>query len=419
MAPRWSAFRSLPWKLGALVAAAALVVAVADGLLVHRLSRDRMLGDGRSRALTSLAQEVAEARRTGAPPSELITSEGEMPPALAAIGRAGGEGTWYDAHVRNGPRMWAVEPAPGGGLAAVWVDMSANQRDLRALDRNLVGAGALTLAVVLPAGVLVALRLRRRVRFAASTARRIADGDLDARIGPGGRAADEITEMAAAVDTMAAALQRRLRAEQAFTADVAHELRTPLMGLVTSAELLPEGEAAGFVRDRVGVLRALVEDLLEISRLDAGAEHADLASVPVGEVVAESVRRTGLDAAIEVEGAPVAETDPRRLDRIVANLVANAHRHGRPPVEIRVRRDAGGVLVVVRDHGPGLPDDLLAELRATGPRRFRTGTPERGRGHGLGLTIAAGQARVIGARLEFATAPDGGAAVTIHLPNRP
>ncbi|RMI39075.1 sensor histidine kinase [Actinomadura harenae] len=408
-------FRSLPWKIGSLVAAAALAVAVADGLLVHRLSQDRMMTEGRSRAMTSLQQEVTTSERTGGALRDLITDPAEMPPEVAAIGRAGKEGVWYDTRVRNGPRMWAVTPLGGGGMGAVWVDMSANRRDLAALDRNLAGAGALTVAVAVPAGILVALRLRRRVRHAAATARRIADGDLDARIGASGRVHDEVTEMAAAVDTMAAALQERLRAEQSFTADVAHELRTPLMGLVTSAELLPEGEATGFVRDRVGVLRALVENLLEISRLDAGAEHADLAPVPVGEVVAESVRRTGLDARVAVDGAPVAETDPRRLDRIVANLVINAHRHGRPPVEVRVARDGGDVVVTVRDHGPGLPDDLLAELRADGPRRFRTGTPERGRGHGLGLTIAAGQARVIGARLRFANAPDGGAAVTVRF----
>ncbi|RFU42339.1 ATP-binding protein, partial [Actinomadura logoneensis] len=77
---------------------------------------------------------------------------------------------------------------------------------------------------------------------------------------------------------------------------------------------------------------------------------------------------------------------------------------------------AGDVVLTVRDHGDGLPDGLLAELRAEGPRRFRTGAPERGRGHGLGLTIAAGQARVIGARLLFGNAPDGGALVTVRLP---
>lgn len=155
------------------------------------------------------------------------------------------------------------------------------------------------------------------------------------------------------------------------------------------------------------MLRALIEDLLEISRLDAGAERADRASVPLDQVVEESVRRTGLQVRLAVNGDPVADTDPRRLDRIVANLVANAHRHGRPPVEVTVN----GTTIVVRDHGPGFPDELLAE----GPQRFRTGAAERGRGHGLGLTIAAGQAQVIGAELTFGNAPDGGAIATLHL----
>jgi signal transduction histidine kinase len=110
---------------------------------------------------------------------------------------------------------------------------------------------------------------------------------------------------------------------------------------------------------------------------------------------------------VAVTGHPVADTDPRRLDRIIANLVTNAHRHGRPPIEVTV----GGTTIVVRDHGPGFPDTLLAD----GPQRFRTGAKERGRGHGLGLTIAVGQAQVIGADLGFANAPDGGAVATLHL----
>ncbi len=207
---------------------------------------------------------------------------------------------------------------------------------------------------------------------------------------------------------MAATLQRRLLAEQRFTADVAHDLRTPLMGLLTATELLPGGEATDLVRDRVGVLRSLVEDLLEISRLDAGAEQAERYPVPLGGLAAESLRRLDLTARLTVEGDPVADTDPRRLDRIIANLVANAHRHGRPPVEVGV----SGRTIVIRDHGPGFPDDLLAD----GPQRFRTGRAERGQGHGLGLTIALGQAQVIGAELVFANAPDGGAIVTLHLP---
>jgi signal transduction histidine kinase len=134
-------------------------------------------------------------------------------------------------------------------------------------------------------------------------------------------------------------------------------------------------------------------------------------------VVAEAVARTGLatevidrsEAAQAADGTVrTVETDPRRLERIVANLVVNAHRHGAGPVQVTV----DGPTVVVRDHGPGFPDDLLLH----GPRRFHTGARERGSGHGLGLTIALGQARVLGAELLLANAPDGGAVATLRLP---
>jgi signal transduction histidine kinase len=103
------------------------------------------------------------------------------------------------------------------------------------------------------------------------------------------------------------------------------------------------------------------------------------------------------------------ETDRRRLERVLGNLVANAHRHGRAPVVLTV----DGPVVTVRDHGDGYPEYLVAH----GPQRFRT---EGGaRGHGLGLTIALGQAEVLGARLEFGNAPDGGAVATLRLPRTP
>ncbi|MGO4430948.1 two-component sensor histidine kinase, partial [Streptomyces sp. MCAF7] len=130
-------------------------------------------------------------------------------------------------------------------------------------------------------------------------------------------------------------------------------------GLVTAAELLPPGEAAGYVRDRVRVLSTLVEDLLEISRLDAGAERADLSPCPLQLLVAEAVARTALDVRLgsgreatgrgTEEGAgddgPTVWTDPRRMERIVANLVVNAHRHGRAPVEVTVDPDRRTVTV--------------------------------------------------------------------------
>ncbi|WP_405791843.1 sensor histidine kinase [Streptomyces sp. NBC_01506] len=404
---------ALRWRIAALVAAAACAVAAAVGVLVHQFSRDRELSQAREAARVTLDRAAVTYARTGEVQGSGAALDAPGLPGglreLVADGRRGTEFTSGSA----GPSMWAARPA-GDGVLSVRVDLTTTMRDIGALDASIVVAGLITTAVVLPLGVLTAGRMSRRLRTAAGTARRIAAGDLDARIAAGPRPRDEIADISTAVDSMAGALQKRLLGEQRFTADVAHELRTPLMGLVTAAELLPEGEAAGYVRDRVRVLSTLVEELLEISRLDAGAEHADLSPCPVGALARDVVARAGLDAKVlaagEDENEATVRTDSRRLERVLTNLVVNAHRHGRAPVEISVSDD--GRTVTVRDHGPGYPATLLDD----GPQRFRTGARERGTGHGLGLTIALGQAHVIGATLTFANAPDGGALATLRLP---
>ncbi|WAP54166.1 sensor histidine kinase [Streptomyces sp. S465] len=424
---------TLRWRIVALVAAATCAAAAAVGVLVHHASRDRELSQARDGARTTLDHAaLIYARTGGVQGSGAVLDAPGLPAGLRRLVAKGHQGTEFVTGP-DGPAMWAARPADGQVLS-VRVDMKTAMRNIGALDTNIILAGLMTTAVVLPLGVLTAERMSRRLRLAAATARRIAAGDLDARISAATRPHDEIAEISGAVDSMAAALQERLLDEQRFTADVAHELRTPLMGLVTAAELLPPGEAAGYVSDRVRVLSTLVEDLLEISRLDAGAEEADLSPCPLGPVLDEAIAGTGLPARLRTGAAPDTGqagtgqrdagqpdagegpkvwTDPRRLARIVANLVVNAHRHGREPVEVTVAAD--GRTVTVRDHGPGYPDDLLER----GPQRFRTGVRERGRGHGLGLTIAAGQAKVLGATLEFGNAPDGGAVATLRLPEGP
>ncbi|MEV4373983.1 HAMP domain-containing sensor histidine kinase [Nonomuraea sp. NPDC049637] len=393
---------SLRWKIAALVTLAATVVAAVVGLLVHRATWQRALDLGQARAEAALDRSLA------AGTAEDVVPVAELPDALADRLRPGRRVVWYGLDHRDEPWMWAVQPSGDGGEEAtsVQIAMGSELLGLQALDRNMAKAGLLALAGVVPLSVLAAELPNRRLRRVARTARSIAGGDLAARTNARGR--DEIARISAAVDSMAASLQHRLLAEQRFTADVAHDLRTPLMGLVAVVELLDEGEVADLVRDRVRVLRTLVEDLLEVSRLDAGAEVAERVRVPLAALAAESAARVGAEARVLADGDPVAETDPRRLDRILANLVLNAHRHGAAPVEIAV----GDHVVEVRDRGPGFPPELLAD----GPRRFRTGAAERGHGHGLGLTIALGQARVIGAELTLANAPDGGAVVVLRLP---
>ncbi|MBT2391953.1 ATP-binding protein [Streptomyces maoxianensis] len=408
----------LRWRIAALVAVAICAVVAAVGLLVHHASRDRELTQARESARTTLDRAAVTYARSGTVQGTGASLDASgLPAGLRDLAARGRQGTEY-ATDPAGPAMWAARPA-GGQVLSVRIDMTTTLRDISALDTSIAWAGALTTAAVLPLGVISAGRMSRRLRSAAGTARRIAGGDLDARIDAAPRPSDEIAEISTAVDTMAAALQQRLRGEQRFTADVAHELRTPLMGLVTAAELLPEGQAAGYVRDRVRVLAALVEDLLEISRLDAGAEEADLSPSHLGPLAEDITARTGLPVQLVVENGEEREdgeerevwTDPRRLERILTNLIVNAHRHGLAPVTVTVAAD--GRTVTVRDHGPGYPEGVLRD----GPQRFRTGSRERGTGHGLGLTIASGQAQVIGAALEFANAPDGGARAILRLPD--
>ncbi|MFF4172405.1 ATP-binding protein [Streptomyces sp. NPDC001744] len=397
--------RSMRWKTVFLVTLACAAMALTVGVLVHESTLRRSMHEGAGKAVSTLDTAIQDARDARREPP--LVTEGELPEPLLRQVELHGLGTFYEEGP-PAPAFWAARKE-GGQVYAVEVDMTSDLLTRRALDRHMWKYSLVTLAFVVPVTVLATELPARRLRRVAGTARRIAAGDLDARTGMGGRGGDEITEISATVDSMADSLRERIASEQRFTADVAHELRTPLMGLVTSAGLLPEGEVTDLVRDRTRVLRDLIEDLLEISRLDAGAERSWSRAVDLAELVGESVARTGLAARVTAVGAPVADTDPRRLDRIVANLVVNAHRHGAGPVEVTVTDRT----VTVRDHGPGFPADLLAH----GPQRFRTGAAERGRGHGLGLTIARGQAKVIGASLDFANHPgDGGAVAVLRLP---
>ncbi|MFJ7267566.1 sensor histidine kinase [Streptomyces sp. NPDC099050] len=402
---------TLRWKIAALAAATACLVAVAVGLLVHFWTARDIRERAEMRAFNAVYSAVDTYRRTGT----LIDGAELDPPALPAALRAPADAdrhTAYDRHVdgNSGPTVWAAQRTggPGSPVLTYRVNTSSELHGLRRLDATMAVASLLALAAATPLAVYGAGLLGRRLSRVSETASRISAGDLDARTGPT-KGRDEVDDIAATVDLMADALGRKLRDERRFTADVAHELRTPVGGLLAAADLLAPGETEDLLRARVRDLRGLVEDLLEVSRLDAGAELPVHARVPLGEVVSEAVTRTGLSAEVEVaDRAGSVETDPRRLERIVGNLVVNAHRHGQAPVRVTVE----GRTVVVRDHGPGFPPDLLL----AGPRRFHTGRAERGAGHGLGLTIALGQAGVLGADLRFTNAPDGGAIATLHLP---
>ncbi|MEU5683898.1 sensor histidine kinase [Streptomyces venezuelae] len=414
--PAWTA--TLTWKAAVFITVMCCALAALLGALVHVSVTNQTVGQARDRALSRL-DEVTERYEAGdrLGPGAGVDPVG-LPSRLRDLAVSGQRGTMVAAH-ESRPTMWAAGPADGGRAIAVQVDYAQGARTIDGLDRAILGSSVLAIGATLLVGAFAVTRVTRRLHQTAQVARRISGGDLDARVEdpharPDGtgfpRHQDEVAAVAGALDTMASTLQGKLLSEQRFTADVAHELRTPLTGLHAAAELLPPGRPTELVRDRVAALRTLTEDLLEISRLDAKSEAVDLDAHQLAPLAERVVRSSGEGTELVVVRDVCVDTDRRRLERVLGNLVANAHKHGRAPVLVTV----DGPVVSVRDHGDGYPEYLVEH----GPQRFRTEGTSKGssKGHGLGLTIALGQADVLGARLAFSNAADGGAVATLRLP---
>ncbi|MFF3887067.1 two-component system sensor histidine kinase CseC [Streptomyces sp. NPDC001914] len=409
------------WKLSTAIALVGALVAVALSLVVHNAARVSMLDNSRDLAdeRIQLAERMYGPGRP--PPFGAKIDDSSIPADLLAKVSEGRRATYVSDSSTGVPDIWAAVPLRNGQVLSWHERFTDRNADvMKDLDQALIIG---SIAVVLGGsalGVLIGGQLSRRLRKAAAAANRVAKGEPDVRVRDaiGGVVLDETDDLARAVDAMADALQQRLEAERRVTADIAHELRTPVTGLLTAAELLPPGRPTELVRDRAQAMRTLVEDVLEVARLDGASERAELQDIMLGEFVARRIAAKGADVEVRVVHESEVTTDPRRLERVLLNLLANAARHGRPPIEVTVE----GRVIRVRDHGPGFPEKLLAE----GPSRFRTGSTDRsGDGHGLGLTIAAGQARVLGARLTFrnvrpAGAPQGvpaeGAVAVLWLP---
>jgi signal transduction histidine kinase len=286
----------------------------------------------------------------------------------------------------------------------------------------LVGVGLLMLAGGL-VGAALARNTLRPVARASTAARSLAEGLLETRLPVSGR--DEFAGWAEAFNEMAAALEAKISAlslaqarERRFTADVAHELRTPLTALVGEASLLeehldamppaPRRPAELLIAD-VGRLRRLVEDLMEVSRFDAGRESVHAERVALTELVAATLRARGWQDRVTLEAVDVVvESDPRRLERIVGNLVENALEHGGENVVVRV----ADALIEVTDDGPGISPEHLPHLF----ERFYKSDPARtGRGTGLGLAIAHENAQLLGGKIEVWSEPGKGSRFTLHL----
>jgi len=303
----------------------------------------------------------------------------------------------------------------------VWNDL--------AVLRNVLAFGWLVLVVLAGlGGTLFARRTLAPVAEASNAARSLAEGLLDTRLPVASD--DEFGAWAAAFNDMAGALEAKIddlaearERERRFTANVAHDLRSPLTALIGEARQLAR-QAQDLPREfqrltemlvaDVDRLCRLTEDLLEISRLDSKQEPRELEPVDVAALVKGVLRSHSCTDMVAVDAHNVVlMTDPRRLERIVANLVENAVTHAGVGVHVSVTRQHDQAVIDVADAGPGIPAAALPRIF---DRQFKADRSRSSGGSGLGLAIARENARLLGGDITATSTPGAGSNFTLWLP---
>jgi two-component system sensor histidine kinase MtrB len=303
----------------------------------------------------------------------------------------------------------------------------------------LIGGAALILLVGAIAFVVTRL-VADPVRRAAIVAEKFAEGNLNERMRAKGeddlaRLGNSFNAMAASIQQQIAQLENLSRVQQRFVSDVSHELRTPLTTIRMAGDLIHDSRgdfeptvarSAELLRGELDRFESLLNDLLEISRFDAGAAVLDVEANDLRASVERAVdahrtlaARKGTQLRIESPTEPViADMDSRRIERILRNLIANAIEHGEgKPVEVTVGANDTAVAVTVRDHGVGLRPGEAALVFT----RFWRADPARARttgGTGLGLAIALEDARLHAGRLEAWGARGEGSCFRLTLPRK-
>ncbi len=303
------------------------------------------------------------------------------------------------------------EPQSGANLNLYYLfDLEQQQETISLLIRSLVAVGVLIVALLGCVAWFVTRQVVTPVRLARQVAERLAAGLLDQRMQVRGQ--DDLARLATSFNQMATSLQRQIRqleelsrVQRRFVSDVSHELRTPITTVRMAADVLHEARtefqpgvarSAELLQAELDRFEALLADLLEISRFDAKAAALDLEDVDLRDLTQRVVEAaqplaTRKGSRIELVLPPqpaVAGVDPRRIERVLRNLVINAVEYGEGrDVLVQVASDDETAAVSVRDHGLGLKPGESAMVF----ERFWRADPARARttgGTGLGLAIA-------------------------------
>jgi signal transduction histidine kinase len=412
-----------------------LVVLPVTGLTVKAVF-DAQAERSLDSLLTGRAQLAQQLARQNVAPSNLVR-------------RVEANGVRVTLTLRNGRQFGAPALEAGGTVRQVRATLQAGQQTkgaalLLSADTGLLADASARLRTVLllsgAAAILItALALVIGMRFALAPldamtglARSIAAGRRGGRLQPE-REDTELGRTAAAFDEMLDALEgaegTARRSEdrmREFVADAAHELRTPVAGLQTAAETLIQlgPSASSAQREELELLlvresrRAgtLVNDLLELSRIDAGLKlhltPVDLRAL--ADAQAARLRLIAPEVTVDIQGEATVPADPDRLTQVLTNLVDNARQAGALQITIITTSDPAAVTVVVEDDGPGVPPPARERIFA------RLVHGPHSKGAGLGLAIARGVARAHGGDLTVTDRADGrsGAAFCLTFPIR-
>jgi len=320
-------------------------------------------------------------------------------------------------------RLWSP------GQTEALSDLDEQFRRGSSLGLLLAAAVAVIFATI--GGALWANRLSRPIERITSVASAMRGGDREARTGLSGD--DEIGVLGRTFDEMADAIEADRELERRLTADVAHELRTPLQAIQATVEAMQDGvlpadqERLGVVRDETVRLARLADGILELTRLERGSMPFEMRPVDVADAVRAAVdtlrplfEAAELSLAEDIADGIVVNGDPDRLQQAVGNLLSNAARytqaHG--AVVVSVRRDGDAAVIRVEDTGIGISEDDLDRVfkrfwRADDARSRATG------GLGIGLSVTREIVERHGGSIGVERRPEGGTAFSMHIPTRP